>query len=133
MNDQIRKELISEEIISKCSNETCGGIFEIVTTFSDVIIIDLQLISRQENKTFSIDETPQELQLCGIRFKISALIEFIRDEDCLQRSETDIGHYIPHIKRNNDTWEKYDDLSNKIEPANRKRRMEVHTLFYIRN
>lgn len=132
LNDHIRNELISEEIISKCSK--CSDMFQIETTFSDVIMIDLQLVLRKDNKKFRIDEAPQALELCGISFKILALIEFIRDDDCLLiEGEDEIGHYVSHMKRSNDLWEKYDDLSNKFENSNRYREMEVHTLFFIQN
>lgn len=97
-------------------------------------MIDLQLILRQNNKKFSINEAPQELELYGTKFRISALIECIRDEDCLLiEGVDDIGHYIPHIKRCNGLWENNDDLKNKAEDSNCNRRMEVHTLFYIKN
>lgn len=131
LNEHINKELISEEMISVCSNQFCEQLFQIQTTFSNVIMIDIQVRNRANNKRFSINETPEELDLCGNKFRILALIEFIKDEDCLLIEGGEVvGHYIPHIKRSNTLWEKYDDVSNKVEDSNIKRRMEVHILFY---
>lgn len=130
----LRHEMMSEEISSKCTNQLCDAIFKIQTTFFDVVMIDVQMLSRRNNKRFSINEAPMELELCGKKFKIVALIEFISDDDCLQIEGAEvIGHYVSHIKRINSVWEKYDDCVSKIQNSDCKRKMEVHTLFYIKD
>lgn len=116
-----------------CPKKSCRSLFQIQTTLSDVIIIDLQMIRKEDTKRFSIDEAPQELELCGVKFRIIALIEFISDDACLQKNgNNSIGHYVPHIKRINNIWENYDNGLNKVKDSNRKKKMEVHTLFYIK-
>lgn len=96
-------------------------------------MVDLQMIRKQDTKRFSIDEAPAELELCGVELRIVALIEFILDDECLQQEGNQpVGHYVPHIKRISNVWENYDDVPNKVTDSNRTRKMEVHTLFYIK-
>lgn len=129
----LAREMNAEAISSKCTNKSCGEIFKIESTFSNVVMIDLQTPDRQTNKRFSINQVPSVLKLCRQKFRIVALIEYIRDDDNLMTEEVeDIGHYVAHIKRINEIWEKYDDCVPKIENSDRKRMMEVHTLFYMK-
>lgn len=133
LNEHLNHFLISEENTSMFPNQRCRSLIQIKTTLSNVIMIDLQMIVKRDTKRFSINDAPEELELCGVKFRIVALIEFIMDDACLQEKGIDaIGHYVPHIKRINDFWENYDDLLNQVKDSNRKRQMEVHTLFYIK-
>lgn len=133
LSDHLNMVLFSEEVNSVCP-KSCGGVVQIETKFSNVIFIDLQVIDRENNKRFSINDAPQNIELYGSRFKILALIQFIRDDECLtvDGKET-LGHYILYIKRNNLEWEKYDDTNGQIERPKFNERMEVHTLVYVKD
>lgn len=132
LNEHLNNSLNSEKT-SKCPNKSCKSLLQIQTTLSDVIMVDLQMIRKQDTKRFSIDEAPAELELCGVELRIVALIEFILDDECLQQEGNQpVGHYVPHIKRISNVWENYDDVPNKVTDSNRTRKMEVHTMFYIK-
>lgn len=133
LNEHLNEILPPEEGTIMCPNKPCQSLLQMHTYLSDVIMIDLQMIEQQDTKRFSINEAPAELVLCGYQFRIVAIIEFISDDACLQQEgEEPVGHYIPHIRRINNLWENYDDTSNKVTNSNRTRKMEVHTLFYMR-
>lgn len=125
LNEHINIDLLCEVKKSKCTTNLCSGMIEIDTTFSEVVVIDLQLIDEKLNKIFSINEVPQELDLRGIKYKIFAMAEYIK------KSGETIGHYIAHVRRFNNQWETYNDLLKVTEIPSCNRRAEIHTLFYI--
>lgn len=122
-------EGILSEIPTQCK---CGGSRNIIeTTFSDFVMIDLQL--EYCIKPFSLNEIPNSLNILGIKFAPYACIEFIGDDNMyfqVGENERPIGHYVAHIFRRN-MWERYDDTKIYVTKSNTAAKIKGQVLFYV--
>lgn len=121
LNTCLLDALVSERPNTECR---CGGTKELTLKFSKLIMIDLQMELRI--KEASLNEIPKNLNILGERFALYACIEYIGSFDT-----NGIGHYVSHIYRPNNRWERYDDTKSSIRSSNPNQTILPQVLFYV--
>lgn len=87
--------------------------------FYELVVIDCELAS-EKNEVTSIKEIQSQINLKGIEYELLATIEF----------DSELKHFIPHIKRESNDWETYDDLSRMKTNTDVNGEMLIFMLFY---
>lgn len=117
--------LINE--ISYCNVKDCEGSEAITTTeFSEIIIIDLQL--NCGIKKVCLKDIPKDLNILGIQFNLTGCMEYIGSTVPGEQ----IGHYVAHLLRSNNQWQRYDDMSSKISYSDVIKQIQAQVLFYVK-
>lgn len=126
LNSCLLDSLISEPTTA-CA---CGGLREVKETkFSNFIMIDLQLKHRITK--MSLNDIPSKLNILGIIFALFGCIEYIGDDDEITDIDDNTGHYVSHLFRKNQRWERYDDFKAKITRSNTNEKIKAQVLFYV--
>lgn len=127
--------LLTEFLSERHTQCKCGGSRNVIeTTFSDFVMIDLQL--EYCIKPISLNEIPKNLNILGLKFALYACIEFIGDDNAFSQEEEGeegqpIGHYVAHIFRRN-MWERFDDMKSYVTKSDTKAKIKGQVLFYFR-
>lgn len=123
--------LLDSLMAERSSNCECGGSKKLTdTTFSNFIMIDLYLKTRIAE--ISLVEIPKTLNFLGIDFAIHGCIEYIGDDENTDTLEDSIGHYVSHIYRRNNQWQRYDDKKSKITNSDTTSKIKGQVLFYVK-
>lgn len=124
LNSHLLDVLISERT-TQCE---CGGERKLQeSTFSDLIMIDLQM--KNHVKEFTLSDVPATLDILGIIFKVFGCIEFIPPHEMSNSGA--VGHYVSHVIRCNKRWEKYDDLLSNVTKSRINNKLRGQVLFYV--
>lgn len=123
--------LLDTFLSEKSSNCECGGSKKLTETeFSNFIMIDLYLTTHIAQ--ISLVEIPKKLDIFGIEFAIFGCIEYIGDDENTNMLNASIGHYVSHIYRRNNRWQRYDDTKSKITNSNTTLKIKGQVLFYVK-
>lgn len=85
----------------------CGKSFELVITYGSHIFIECEV-----NRSISVEEFPQYVQLIDRRYALAGLVMYKNDSHDYHNAINSLGHYTAWVKRSNH-WVEFDDLIKK--------------------
>lgn len=116
----VQKSLVPERnrVCSVCSTKTVL----IEDEFHDIVVIDSESLTNHNEQT-TITNVQGLIDLKGDAYEFFATIEY----------DPALKHFIPHIKRNSNDWETYDDLHRTKSKTNINEEKFIFMLFYKKN
>lgn len=114
----VQNSIVSERnrVCNRCMRKTVT----IEDEFHEVVTIDCESLNLQNNQRTTINDIQSQIDLNGAEYELFAAIEY----------DPELKHFIPHIKRNSNDWETYDDLHRTKSNTNIQEEMFIFMLFY---
>lgn len=126
--------LLDTLLLEKSSKCSCNGTRKFTELkFSSFIVIDLHL--KNSIKEIALQDIPETLAILDVKFSVTACLEYIsavNDDDCDVAKDCKVGHYVAHIYRRNNQWEKYDDTKSKITASKMNVKIQGQVLLYAK-
>lgn len=114
----VQKSIVPERV--RVCNDCQKKTMTIEDQFHDVVVIDCEPLIKNNKLTTSIENIAKQISLNDDEYVLFAVIQY----------DSNIKHFIPHIRRPTNTWECYDDLQRTKSNTNIKDEMQIFMLFY---
>lgn len=98
----------------------CKKICDAEHHFNPVLALEVEAVSEETSKIkYRVGDLTQQINVHGSIWNVCGVAEHIGK------------HFICHMKRKNNTWQTYDDLSPKATELDTSKKMKVFMIFYI--
>lgn len=116
--ENVQQSIVAERtrVCNTCMQKTVT----IEDQFHEIVAFDCE--SSQRNEVTTINDVQSQINLNDDEYDLFAAIQY----------DSDMKHFIPHIKRNSNDWETYDDLHRIKSVCDTNEKMLIFMLFYKR-
>lgn len=102
----------------KCTE--CKKICDVEHHFNSILALEVEGVSKLTAKIeYRVVDLTGQINVNGSIWNLFGVIEHIGN------------HFICHVKRKNDAWQTYDDMSTKVTELDTSKKMKVFMLFYM--